>query len=142
MKFMSQRFLLIAVSVVMLACESAKPPVDNNGQTPQDVLMNTYMSVLEGDYDSAMANFSDAYIEEMITKKHISVAEYFNNTREWKKEWLKVKLVGNKYNDALWRVKIIPDEGKGAENGPGVVQDLYMIDGSWKIVFWGHYPQT
>ncbi len=50
--------------------------------------------------------------------------------------------MGNDYNDDLWRVKIIPDEGEGAGNRPGIVHDLYRIDGKWEIVFWNHYPKT
>ena len=142
---MKRTYLIIAMlagALLIFGCSENKPAVDSNGKTPQQVLMETYTLVLEGKYDEAKNNFSPAFIEELITKNNSTFAEYVSNTEGWKVEWLKTKLVGNDYNDNLWRVKIIPDEGKGANNGPGIVQDLYLIDGAWKIVFWNHYPKS
>ncbi len=100
------------------------------------------MLILKGKYAEAQNNFSPEFIKEFVTTKNTTFVEYASNTNGWKVEWLKTKLVGNKYNDEMWRVKIIPDEGKGNRNGPGIVQDLYLIDGVWKIVFWNHYPKS
>ena len=72
----------------------------------------------------------------------MSQLSHNRSTEGWQASRLTTGLVGNDYNDDLWRVKIIPDEGKGKNNGPGIVQDLYMIDGVWKIVFWNHYPKS
>jgi len=77
-----------------------------------------------------------------MTSKDLSFEEYCAMTEGWQVDWLRTKSMGNEYNDSVWRVKIIPDEGKGPENGPGIVQDLRIIDGEWTIVFWGHYPRS
>ena len=135
-------FAVLTIALLIFGCSESKPPVDSNGNTPQQVLMETYTLILNGKYDQAQNNFSPEFIEELITKNNSTFTEYCSNTDGWKVEWLKTKLVGNDYNDNMWRVKIIPDEGKGAENRPGIVQDLYLIDGVWKIVFWNHYPKT
>lgn len=105
-------------------------------------MMETYVQILEGKYEEAQNNFSPAFIEEFVTTKDTTFVEYCSMTKGWKVEWLKTKLMGNDYNDDVWRVKIIPDEGKGNMNGPGIVQDFYIIDGAWKIVFWGHYSKS
>lgn len=136
-------FFVLLVAVPFLAgCSEDKPPLDANGKRPEQVLMDTYVLILNDEYEAAKSNFSPEFIEELITKNNSTFGEYTRNTEGWKVEWLKTKLVGNDYNDNLWRVKIIPDEGKGANNRPGIVQDLYLIDGVWKIVFWNHYPKS
>ena len=105
--------------------------------------METYVLILNEKYEEAKNNFSPEFIETIVTKNNPTFVEYARKyTKNWKVEWLKTKLVGNNYNDNVWRVKIIPDEGKGALNGPGIVQDFYIIDGAWKIVFWGDYPES
>lgn len=132
----------LAAAACLTGCSPGEPPLDANGQTPQQVLMETYVQIVEGDYDEAQTHFGAEFLEEFVTGKNKTLAEYSNNTAGWKTEWLKTKLVGNDYNDDMWRVKVIPDEGKGAQNGPGIVHDFYLIDGVWKIVFWNHYPKT
>ena len=104
--------------------------------------MDSYVLILERKHAEAEKNFSPAFIEELITSKNTTFVEYCSMTDGWKVEWLKTKLMGNEYNDDVWRVMIIPDEGKGKENRAGIVQDLSMIDDVWKIVFWGHYPKS
>ncbi len=137
-----QSFTLLAAILFLMACSVKEPPKDSNGKTPQQVIMDTYLLILKGKYAEAQNNFSPEFIKEFVTTKNTTFVEYASNTNGWKVEWLKTKLVGNKYNDEMWRVKIIPDEGKGNRNGPGIVQDLYLIDGVWKIVFWNHYPKS
>ena len=142
MKITYKLFTALAAICFLLGCSVKEPPRDSSGKTPQQVLMDTYVLILEGKYEDAKNNFSPEFIEEFVTKKNITFVEYCGNTKGWKSEWLKTKLVGNDYNDELWRVKIIPDEGKGSENSPGIVQDLYIIDSVWKIAFWNHYPKS
>ena len=135
--------LVILFGLFFVSCGgSNQPPLDSKGHSPEDVLLSTYKQILKGDYSSAQESFSQAFIEEFVTTKNITFEEYCNPTEGWQEEWLKTKLMGNDYNDDIWRVKIIPDEGKGKHNGPGIVQDLRMTDGEWKIVFWGHYPKS
>jgi hypothetical protein len=33
-------------------------------------------------------------------------------------------------------------EGKGDENGPGMVMDTMIIDGRWKFVLWSNHPKS
>lgn len=134
--------VIVAAAACIAGCGPGEAPLDTNGQTPQQVLMDTYVQIVEGDYDEAQTRFSAEFLEEFVTGKNKTLAEYSSNTAGWQVEWLKTKLVGNDYNENMWRAKVIPDEGKGAENGPGVVHDFYLIDGVWKIVFWNHYPKT
>ena len=133
---------VLVVALLLCSCGSSSPPADSNGDSPEGVIMKTYVAILEGDYELAKKNFSPEFIEELITKNGSTFEEYCENTEGWKREWLRVKVVGNDYNKDMWRVKVIPDEGKGAENRPGVVHDLYIIDGAWKIIFWNHYPKS
>lgn len=132
----------LAAAFLIAGCSAEQPPLDSEGKTPQQVLMETYTLILEEKYTEAEKRFSPEFVKALITDNKSTFVEYCNNTKGWQREWLKTKLVGNDYNENLWRVKIIPDEGKGAHNGPGIVQDLYMIDGEWKIVFWQHYPKS
>lgn len=134
--------LLILMVVFILGCATEQPPVDANGKSPEQVMVETYTQIINGNFDEAVKSFSDEYIEEFMTSKNITFEEYCKLAEGWKVEWLKTELVGNDYNKDLWRVRIIPDEGKGKNNGPGIVQDLYIIDGVWKIVFWNHYPKS
>ena len=134
--------LAVLATALLAGCQSATPPTDVDGKLPQDVMMETYVAVLEGRYAEAERRFSPAFVKTFMTDRNLTLEQYTEYTRGWKVEWLRTELVGNDYNDAMWRVKIIPDEGKGAGNGPGIVHDFYQIDGAWKIVFWNHYPKT
>ncbi len=136
--------LVLVLSSIIFGCNSPSPAVDATGQLPQDVVMETYTFIIESNYDRALENFSEQYIEEFMTSRNITFRQYADRPRKegWKREWLRTKLVGNKYNRDVWRVEITPDEGKGKGNRATIVHDLYMIDGRWKIVFWGHYPKT
>ena len=142
MRKIIQLFTVLATIFVLAACGTDAPPLDSNGKTPQQVLMDTYVLIVEGNFEAAEKNFSSQFLQEFVSSKQQTFAEYCRDTSGWKKEWLKTILVGNDYNDQVWRVKIIPDEGKGKEKGPGIVQDLHIIDGVWKVVFWGHYPKS
>ncbi|MCB1197604.1 MAG: hypothetical protein R3A45_06075 [Bdellovibrionota bacterium] len=135
-------FVCVSFLILLLACEKSKAPLDSNHQSPEDVMLSTYTLIVNGEYDRARQNFSDQFIDIMLTKHHITFEKYCENTKGWKVQWLKTQSMGNQYNKDMWRVKIIPDEGKGPNNGPGIVQDFYLIDGQWKIVFWGDYPKT
>jgi len=134
--------LCLSLIVFLNSCGTKNAPLDDNGKSPEQVMMETYQLIIDGDYEAAIKNFSPEYIKEFLTDKNITFEEYCKQAEGWQKEWLRTELVGNDYNENIWRVKIIPDEGKGKENRPGIVQDLHMIDGSWKIVFWNHYPKS
>ena len=134
--------MTLAAAAFLAACGPGEPPLDANGQTPEQVLLETYVQIVEGNFDQARNHFSPQFIDEFVTSKSQTFEQYCSNTAGWKTEWLKTKLVGNDYNDDIWRAKVIPDEGKGAENGPGIVHDFHLIDGVWKIVYWNHYPKS
>lgn len=142
MKSCFQIAIPIALSSLLLACSETPPPVDADGKTPDQVLLETYTMMVSGQCEEAMDKFSDAYLQKFLTDKNKSHEEYCVTTDGWQVSWLKAKNMGNDYNSELWRVKIIPDEGKGASNRPGVVHDLRIIDGQWKVVFWGDYPKS
>ena len=142
MKFLSRNFIAAVLITMFVGCATKEAPLDSQGKSPQQVLLETYTLIIEGNYSEAEANFSPSFIDELITKNKSTFIEYCGNAKDWKVEWLKTKVMGNDYNDNVWRVKIIPDEGKGSHNGPGIVQDLSIIDGMWKIVFWGHYKKS
>ena len=133
---------MLFAAVFIWGCGTPEAPLDKNGNKPSDVLLTAYTAVVNKDFDSAKLHFSDAFIKELITDKNISFEKYCENATNWQVSWLKTKPMGNDYNDNVWRAKIIPDEGKGAENGPGIVHDFHLIDGVWKVVFWGHYPKS
>ena len=142
-------FIAICVVLFLLGCNSSNsPPKDTSGKTPDQFLLETYQLIVNGQFDEAEKRFSPAFLEKFVYKNYDSFSQYFLDRKtglrssDWKSEWLKAKLIGNDYNDDLWRAKIIVDAGKGAENPPGVVNDLYLIDGVWKIVFWGDYPES
>ena len=139
--FVSVIFIICSL-VLIFGCSQAPPPLDSNGKSPDTVLMETYVLILEGKLDEAHQNFAPEYIKALITDNKSTFEEYCSNTSEWKVEWLKTTVMGNDYNKDLWRVRIFPDEGKGNENMAGIVQDMYIVDGSWKIVFWDHYPKS
>ncbi len=141
MKHRGLSLIVVAALALLLGC-SEKPPADSQGRTPQQVLLETYELILDGQYARAQENFSPQFIQTLITNNNSTFVDYCGNIKGWRSDWLKTKLIGNDYNDNLWRVKLIPDEGKGKHNRPGIVHDLYMVDGKWTIVFWGHYPKT
>ena len=131
----------------LIGCSEKEAPQDSNGKTPQQVLLETYTLIAESQFDKAKENFSPKYIKDFMTSKNMTFIEFHSNeqgidTRGWDVKWLKTNLVGNDYNDNVWRAKLIVDEGKGAHNRPGVVHDFHIIDGVWKIVFWGDYPKS
>lgn len=134
-------------AVFLIGCSTKEAPLDSNGKTPQQVLLETYVLITEGKYDKAELNFSPKYIKDFITGRNLTFIQFHSNkqgidTRGWDVKWLKTSLKGNDYNKNVWRVKLVVDEGKGANNRPGVVHDLHLIDGVWKIVFWGDYPKS
>ena len=138
--------MFFAVSL-LLGCSSQKAPIDRNGKTPQQVLLETYTLITQGKYVDAKKNFSDRYIEELITSKGRTFFDFHSDphgvdTRGWKIEWLKTNLIGNNYNDNVWRANLDVDAGKGKENPPGVVHDFHIIDGAWKIILWSVYPKS
>ena len=141
MKRFGGRLIALAALALLLGC-SEKPPVDAQGKTPQQVLMETYNLILDGQYAQAQQAFSPQFIQALITDNNLTFVDYCGNIKGWQPEWMKTKLMGNDYNDDVWRVKLIPDEGKGKENRPGIVHDMHIVDGKWTIVFWGHYPKT
>ena len=143
MKKVTQFATLVAITTVLIGCSKKEAPKDSKGKSAELVLMDTYKLILQKKYDEAKKNFSPKFIEEFVTTKKTTFEAYASkDTKGWKVEWLKTKVMGNDYNDKMWRVKIIPDQGKGAQNGPGIVHDFYIIDGTWKIVFWNNYPKS
>ena len=122
MNFHLRKLITLAALVLLVGC-GQKPPVDAQGKSPQQVLLETYELILDGQYAQAQKNFSPQFIQTLITDNNSTFVEYCANTKGWQADWLKTKLMGNDYNDSLWRVKLIPDEGKGKHNGPGIVHD-------------------
>ena len=147
MKFRHLLIAALAAAFLLIGCGEKQAPLDSNGNTPQQVLLETYVLIAEGEYDKAKGNFSPKYIKDFITSKDLTFIDFHSNehgidTRGWDVKWLKTVLAGNDYNDNVWRAKLIVDEGKGKHNRPGVVHDFHLIDGVWKIVFWGDYPKS
>ena len=142
MKSLCRTLIAVVLTTMFIGCTTKEAPRDSQGKTPQQVLLETYTLILEGKDSEAESNFSPEFIEELITKNESTFIEYCSNTKGWKADWLKTKIMGNDYNDNVWRVKIIPDEGKGSHNGPGIVQDFSIVNGVWKVVFWGHYKKS
>lgn len=142
-----QYLIVLIVLVLVTGCAGKKAPLDANNRTPAQVLLETYQLIVQGDYAAAERNFSARYVEELITSKGSDFVAFHQNpngidVRAWQVAWLKSELVGNDYNDNVWRAKIIVDAGKGKENPPGVVHDFHLIDGVWKIVLWSDYPKS
>ena len=143
-----RRWITVFIALILLSgCASKEAPLDANGKTPQQVLLETYTLIAQGQYEVGKKSFSARYIEELITSKGLTFVEFHSNprgidTRDWKVEWLKTNLVGNDYNDEVWRANLDVDTGKGKENPPGVVHDFHIIDGVWKIVLWSDYPKS
>ena len=106
------------------------------------VLMETYHLILDGQYARARENFSPQFIDALITNNNATFIDYCGHVKGWRSDQLKTKLMGNDYNDKLWRVKLIQDEGKGEPSRQGILHDLYIVDGKWTIVFWGHYSKS
>ena len=136
-------YLIIALASILTltGCSTKEAPIDSSGNKPDQVLLDTYKLIVDGKFDEAQKNFSPDYIETFITSKNTTFEEYCSKTKGWTSESLKTEVMGNDYNDNLWRVKIY-SEINGSQNGPGIVQDLYIIDGEWVIVFWNHYPKS
>ena len=135
--------LIATLSFVLVSCEKPSAPLDSSGSGPDEVLLSTYKLILAGDFSKAENSFSPEFLQEFVVSKGKTFEGYAQEyTKGWKPEWLKTEVMGNDYNSAVWRVKLIPDEGKGAGNGAGIVQDLAMMDGKWRIVFWGHFPKS
>ena len=133
---------LVVAAALLAGCQSAAPPPDVDGKLPQDVMLEVYTAVLEGRYADAEKRFSPAFVKTFMTDRNLSLEQYTEYTRGWKVEWLKTELVGNDYNDDLWRVRTTPDAGRGKSNPAGAVNDLYLIDGHWKVAFWDHFPKS
>jgi len=132
--------LITLAAALLVGCTANRPPVDSQGKTPQQVVKETYTLILQGQYAQAQSNFSPKFIQALITNNNQTFIDYCAKTRGWHPDWLKARIVGGERNENLWRVKLIPDNGKG--DHPGIVHDLYMVDGKWTIVFWGHYAKT
>ena len=142
------QYLLILLTIsLFFGCSTKEAPTDANGKSPQQALLETYKLITQGDYEDAKKNFSERYIEELITSKGKTFIDFHRDphgidTRDWNIEWLKTNLVGNDYNDNVWRANLDVDAGKGKENPPGVVHDFHLIDGVWKIILWSDYPKS
>jgi len=146
MKQTCSLIVLFMMMIIIVSCSKQEAPLDSNGKTPQQILLETFVLITEGKYDEAKNNYSPDYIKEFISGKDLTFVEFHTNKRGidttgWEVKWLKSNLIGNDYNDNVWRAEIVVDEGKGSHNRPGVVHDFYLIDGVWKIVFWNHYPK-
>ena len=134
---------LTAVAFLLTGCGTPDPPTDSAGKGPDEIMLETYQLILAGNFAEAEKSFSPKFLDEFVVSKGKTFDFYCGEyTKGWKPEWLKTQVMGNDYNQDIWRVKIIPDEGKGAENRPGIVQDLILVEGAWQIVFWGHYPKS
>ena len=131
-----------AVLVLMLvaACGNEPPPTDAQGQSPDDVLLATYLKILGGDLAAAKQAFDPRLLKAVLPPTNPDTFESFyqKQTADWQPGLLRTKIVGNDYSAQVWRVRIWSDDGSGSA---GAVQDLALIDGEWKIVFWGDYPK-
>jgi len=140
--------ILMVVILFLSACNEVKQaPLDTQGLTPEQVMFKIFVLITKGYYEEAETHYSKQYINEFMTKKNISFKEYHENsrgidTRGWLQQTLRTEPVGNNYNKDVWRVNLNVDEGKGKSNPVGVVHDFYLINGFWKVVFWGDYPRT
>lgn len=134
--------LSIAALLLITACSPMESPRDTNGSKPEDIMLKIYIHFSNNECDKARQYFSAEYIATIITGNKLSFTDFCQKYTSWQEKWLRVELVGNDYNKDLWSVRVIPDEGLGKKNRAGAVQEFYMIDGQWKIVFWNHYPKS
>ena len=95
MKIPCQTFASWTAMLLLTGCSVKEAPTDSNGKTPQQVLMETYVLIVEGKHDEAKNHFSAEFIKEFVTDKNMTFADYCSNTKGWKVEWLKTKVVGN-----------------------------------------------
>ncbi|MGD2141321.1 MAG: hypothetical protein PVH25_13055, partial [Burkholderiales bacterium] len=128
--------------MALAGCITQGPPVDSLGKTPQQVLEETYTLILQGQYARAQANFSPQFIRDLITNNNSTFIEYCARTRNWRPRGLKTTLLGNSFNDNLWRIKLTAVDGKDGQDRTDIIHDLYMVDGKWTIVFWGDYQHA
>ena len=56
MKTTSQLCIVLAATFVLLSCSTKEPPKDSTGTTPEQVLLDTYVLIVEGKYDEAQKN--------------------------------------------------------------------------------------
>jgi len=139
--------LLIGIFLLLVACnKEPQAPLDSDGLTPEQVILNIFTLIIKEDFEGAKNHYSKKYIYEFMTQKNISFEDFHKNprgidTRGWQVKNLKTEALGNHYNVNVWRAGLIVDEGKGKSNPPGAVHDFYLIDGTWKVVFWGDFPK-
>ena len=97
MKKLIKQAIIISI-LLILGCTTKTAPLDSEGKSPEQVMMETYTMIVEGNLDGALANFSKEYIEEFLTSKNVTFEEYCSYAKDWKVEWLRTELMGNDYN--------------------------------------------
>ncbi len=138
-----KNLLALSLTLTLIACSQTPPPTDNTGNTPEAVVLNAYTLMFEGNYDAAEALFDKRLTASIFTPTHPENFEsfYTKQIEPWTQANLRTKLIGNKYNPNVWRVRIWSEDGRGDENHPGAVHDLAQIDGKWFFVNWSDYPK-
>lgn len=133
-------YFLLALILFVTACGEQAPPLDKNDKSPDTVLLETYQLILDGKLIEAKATFDPRLLQAVLPPTNPDTFESFyqKQTAGWQRELLKTAVVGNDYSDAVWRVRIWNDDGTGSA---GAKQDLAIIDGEWRIVFWGDFPK-
>ena len=76
MKILCQLFTTLTVILFLTACSTKEPPNDSNGETHYQVLMETYVLILNEKYEEAKNNFSPEFIETIVTKNNATFVEY------------------------------------------------------------------
>ena len=142
---MKQLALTILISLTVAACgKNAPPPTDSAGQTPEQVVMKAYEFMFSGDFEGAKALFDERLIKAIFPPTHPQgfTGHYQEQIEPWTLANLKTKIIGNNYNDDVWRVRIWSEDGKGAENPAGAQHDLAIINGRWLLVNWSDFPKS
>lgn len=141
---------LLGITFIFTAgCSKEQPPLDSNGKTPQQALIDTYTLMIEGKYEEAEKGFEPDFIETFATKKGKTFEEYCQErVDKWPVEGLTAEIndhFRNKFNPEMWLVNIKPviTDPSVDENDPQRFarnEDLLIIDGAWKIVFGNDHP--
>ncbi len=104
-------------------------------------MMIAYEAAMTGDWQPMQILVSPSYLEAINPNDlpFETAMDQYETLSTWTRTNLRTQLVGNDIHPEMWRVRIYSDDGLGASNPAGIVHDLVMIDGEWRIVFWGDY---
>lgn len=143
MRYLSILLLGVWISLGTGCAKKQTPPVDSNGNTPQQALLEIYTLLINEEYEAAKEGFDTDFIETFLEKQDKDFNEYYKKVVDgWPVEGLTTTINGNKYNKDMWSVSIKPDMKDADSNDPrtfGRAEDLLIIDGEWKIVYGNHH---